>query len=387
MKLIHLSDLHLGKRVNGFSMMEDQRYILKQILELAQEEHPDGLLIAGDVYDKGIPTVEAVQLLNDFLCRLAQAGIPVFLISGNHDSAERLAFGAELLESRRVHISPVYDGKLKKVTLTDEYGPVHVYLMPFLKPAYVRHVHPEAEADSYESAVQAVLDRTSVNFAERNVLVAHQFVTGAKSCESEEISVGGIEQVNSSVFRNFDYVALGHIHSPQSVGRETVRYCGTPLKYSFSESRQTKTVTLVTLGPKGEVQIEERPLVPLRDMRSIKGTYEEVTRRSFYENSNTKDYLQVVLTDEEDVLDGLQKLRVIYPNLMQLVYDNRRTRENRSLVQEEMDQRKSEAELFAEFYQLQNNQPMDAWQEGFVRELMDEIKETEKRKGGKNEAM
>ncbi len=387
MKLIHLSDLHLGKRVNGFSMMEDQRYILKQILELAQEEHPDGLLIAGDVYDKGIPTVEAVQLLNDFLCRLAQAGIPVLLISGNHDSAERLAFGAELLESRRVHISPVYDGKLKKVTLTDEYGPVHVYLMPFLKPAYVRHVHPEAEADSYESAVQAVLDRTSVNFAERNVLVAHQFVTGAKSCESEEISVGGIEQVNSSVFRNFDYVALGHIHSPQSVGRETVRYCGTPLKYSFSESRQTKTVTLVTLGPKGEVQIEERPLVPLRDMRSIKGTYEEVTRRSFYENSNTKDYLQVVLTDEEDVLDGLQKLRVIYPNLMQLVYDNRRTRENRSLVQEEMDQRKSEAELFAEFYQLQNNQPMDAWQEDFVRELMDEIKETEKRKGGKNEAM
>lgn len=387
MKLIHLSDLHLGKRVNGFSMMEDQRYILKQILELVQEEHPDGLLIAGDVYDKGIPTVEAVQLLNDFLCRLAQAGIPVLLISGNHDSAERLAFGAELLESRRVHISPVYDGKLKKVTLTDEYGPVHVYLMPFLKPAYVRHVHPEAEADSYESAVQAVLDRTSVNFAERNVLVAHQFVTGAKSCESEEISVGGIEQVNSSVFRNFDYVALGHIHSPQSVGRETVRYCGTPLKYSFSESRQTKTVTLVTLGPKGEVQIEERPLVPLRDMRSIKGTYEEVTRRSFYENSNTKDYLQVVLTDEEDVLDGLQKLRVIYPNLMQLVYDNRRTRENRSLVQEEMDQRKSEAELFAEFYQLQNNQPMDAWQEDFVRELMEEIKETEKRKGGKNEAM
>lgn len=387
MKLIHLSDLHLGKRVNGFSMMEDQRYILKQILELAQEEHPDGLLIAGDVYDKGIPTVEAVQLLNDFLCRLAQAGIPVLLISGNHDSAERLAFGAELLESRRVHISPVYDGKLKKVTLTDEYGPVHVYLMPFLKPAYVRHVHPEAEADSYESAVQAVLDRTSVNFAERNVLVAHQFVTGAKSCESEEISVGGIEQVNSLVFRNFDYVALGHIHSPQSVGRETVRYCGTPLKYSFSESRQTKTVTLVTLGPKGEVQIEERPLVPLRDMRSIKGTYEEVTSRSFYENSNTKDYLQVVLTDEEDVLDGLQKLRVIYPNLMQLVYDNRRTRENRSLVQEEMDQRKSEAELFAEFYQLQNNQPMDAWQEDFVRELMEEIKETEKRKGGKNEAM
>lgn len=387
MKLIHLSDLHLGKRVNGFSMMEDQRYILKQILELVQEEHPDGLLIAGDVYDKGIPTVEAVQLLNDFLCRLAQAGIPVLLISGNHDSAERLAFGAELLESRRVHISPVYDGKLKKVTFIDEYGPVHVYLMPFLKPAYVRHVHPEAEADSYESAVQAVLDRTSVNFAERNVLVAHQFVTGAKSCESEEISVGGIEQVNSSVFRNFDYVALGHIHSPQSVGRETVRYCGTPLKYSFSESRQTKTVTLVTLGPKGEVQIEERPLVPLRDMRSIKGTYEEVTRRSFYENSNTKDYLQVVLTDEEDVLDGLQKLRVIYPNLMQLVYDNRRTRENRSLVQEETDQRKSEAELFAEFYQLQNNQPMDAWQEDFVRELMEEIKETEKRKGGKNEAM
>ncbi len=381
MKLMHLSDLHLGKRVNGFSMMEDQRYILKQIMEIAEQEQPDGILIAGDVYDKGIPTVEAVQLLNDFLCRLANVGIPVFLISGNHDSAERLAFGAELLESCRVHISPVYDGELKKVTLTDEHGPVHVYLMPFLKPAYVRHVHPEAEVDSYERAVRVVLEKTSVNLKERNVLVAHQFVTGAKSCESEEISVGGLDQIDASVFKEFDYVALGHIHSPQNVGREMVRYCGTPLKYSFSESSQTKTVTLVTLGQKGEIQIEECPLVPLRDMRSIKGTYEEVTRRSFYENSNTLDYLQVILTDEEDVLDGLQKLRVIYPNLMQLVYDNRRTRENRSLLSEKTVQRKSELELFEEFYQLQNNQSMDEWQEAFVRELMD--KETEEKGGGK----
>lgn len=383
MKLIHLSDLHLGKRVNGFSMMEDQRYILKQIVELAEQEQPDGILIAGDVYDKGIPTVEAVQLLNDFLCRLANGGIPVFLISGNHDSAERLAFGAELLESRRVHISPVYDGTLKKVTLTDEHGPVHVYLMPFLKPAYVRHVHPEAEVDSYERAVRVVLDRTSVNLKERNVLVAHQFVTGAKSCESEEISVGGLEQIDASVFKAFDYVALGHIHSPQSVGREMVRYCGTPLKYSFSESSQTKTVTVVTLGQKGEIQIEERPLIPLRDMRSMKGTYAEVTQRSFYENSNTQDYLQIILTDEEDVLDGLQKLRVIYPNLMQLVYDNRRTRENRSLLSEKTVQRKSELELFEEFYQLQNNHPMDEWQEAFVREILEEEKETEEKGGGK----
>lgn len=383
MKLIHLSDLHLGKRVNGFSMMEDQRYILKQIAELAEEEQPGGILIAGDVYDKGIPTVEAVQLLDDFLCRLANAGIAVFLISGNHDSAERLSFGAELLESRRVHISPVYDGTLKKITLTDEYGPIHVYLMPFLKPSYVRHVHPETEPDSYESAVKTVLERTSMDRKERNVLVAHQFVTGAKSCESEEISVGGVEQIDAAVFKDFDYVALGHIHSPQSVGRKTVRYCGTPLKYSFSESSQTKTVTLVTLGTKGETQIEERPLVPVRDMRIIKGTYEEVTCRASYENNNTQDYLQVILTDEEDVLDGIQKLRIIYPNLMQLLYDNRRTRENQSLVPAEAVRRKSESELFAEFYQLQNNQAMDAWQEDFVRELMENLQETGKMQGEK----
>lgn len=381
MKFIHLSDLHLGKRVNGFSMMEDQAYILDQLIRIAESEQADAVLIAGDVYDKGVPSVEAVELLDDFLCRLAAKELPVLMISGNHDSAQRLAFGARLLGSRRIHISPAYEGELSVVRLTDAFGPVNFYLLPFLKPAVVRYAWPEAPIDSYESAVRCALEKTKVSERERNVLLAHQFVTGASRCESEEISVGGVDQIDAAVFEKFDYVALGHLHSPQSVTRETVRYCGTPLKYSFSESGQTKTATVVTMGEKHELQIEEIPLKPLRDMRKVRGSYEEVTCRSFYENTNTEDYLQVTLTDEEDILDGMQKLRIIYPNLMQLLYDNRRTRENQAIMPDETIRRKTETQLFEEFYELQNNQSMDSWQAKLVQEKLEEVREQEERQG------
>lgn len=375
MRFIHLSDLHIGKRVNEFSMLEDQKYILAQILTIVEKERVDFVILAGDIYDKPIPTGEAVQVFDSFLTRLADFNIPVFVISGNHDSAERLAFGALLMNSRGVYLSPVYDGKIEPVCLEDSYGELAVYLLPFVKPSTVRHAYEDEEILSYEDAVRTAVAHMEIDRTRRNILIAHQFVTGASRCESEEVSVGGVDNVDAAVFEPFDYVALGHIHSPQHVGRETVRYCGTPLKYSFSEAEQEKALTLVEMKGKEEVEIRKIPLTPLRDMRKIRGTYMEVTARSFYEDTNTEDYIQVTLTDEEDIPDGLQKLRVIYPNLMRLEYDNKRTRESRTVEGANEVEQKSELELFEEFYELQNNQPMNEQQEDFTRELIQSLLE------------
>ena len=374
MKFLHLSDLHIGKRVYEFSMLEDQRFILRQILEIAEREKPDGVILAGDIYDKAVPPAEAVQVMDGFLTALSKMGITVFMISGNHDSPERIAFGSEIMSGRGVHVSPVYDGKGRSVTMEDQYGPVTIWLLPFIKPAVVRHVFPDEEIQTYQDAVRTAVEHMAVDPKARNVLAAHQFVTGASRCESEEIFVGGIDNVDAALFDVFDYVALGHIHSPQSVGREEVRYCGTPLKYSFSEAGQVKSVTVVELGEKGNVGLRQIPLMPLRDMRKIKGTYMEVSARSFYEGTNTEDYVQITLTDEEDIPDGMQKLRAIYPNLMRLEYDNRRTRENREITAFEEVQQKSELELFEEFYEQQNNQPMSREQRDFAERLIVEIK-------------
>ncbi len=377
MKLIHLSDLHLGKRVNEFSMLEDQAFILKQILEIADREKPDGVLLAGDLYDKPVPPAEAVGLLDWFLTELSARKIAVFAISGNHDSAERIAFGSRLMGDRGVFLSPVYDGTVEKVKMQDEYGTVCVYLLPFLKPAVVRSVwkHKADQIRTYDDALRMVVSSIPSDPSQRNLLVSHQFVTGASRCESEEIFVGGLDNIDVSMFDAFDYVALGHIHSPQHIGRETVRYCGTPLKYSFSEAGQQKSITVVELKEKGDISISTIPLRPLRDLRKIKGTYLEVTARDFYAGTNTSDYLQITLTDEEDIPDGLQKLRIIYPNLMRLEYDNRRTRENQEILQVQAMEEKSELELFEEFYELQNNQPMSQEQRDFSRELIQKLKE------------
>ena len=374
MKLIHLSDLHIGKRVNEFSMAEDQKYILNQILEIIDREQPDCVVIAGDVYDKSIPSAEAVQILDDFLTRLAGRKIPAAMISGNHDSPERLSFGAQLMKESGIYVSPVYDGQVQSIGFADEYGEVQVYLLPFLKPATVRHVYEEETVESYQDAVETAISHLPFNTSCRNVLVAHQFAAGASRCESEEMSVGGIDQVDVSVFDDFDYVALGHIHSPQSAGRPAVRYCGTPLKYSFSEAGQQKSVSVVELFEKGRVEIREVPLTPLRDMRKIRGTYLELTARSFYQGTNTEDYIQAILTDEEDIPDGMQKLRIIYPNLMRLEYDNRRTRENRQIQQAADAEEKSETELFSQLYELQNNQPLDEEQKQFLEAVIRQVK-------------
>lgn len=374
MKLIHLSDLHLGKRVNDFSMLEDQQYILAEILQIIDREKPDGVLIAGDVYDKSVPSAEAVALLDDFLVRLSRRELRIFVISGNHDSPERMAFGGRLMERSGVHLAPVYDGRVEPVVLTDQYGPVKLYLLPFVKPSHVRRCFPEREIATYTDAVAAAIEAMGVDTAVRNVLVTHQFVTGAARCDSEELSVGGTDNVDAAVFDPFDYVALGHIHGPQQVGRETVRYCGTPLKYSFSEAGHKKSVTVVELGAKGSVTIRTIPLKPLRDMVELRGTYEELTLRAFYEGTTyPRDYIHITLTDEEDIPDAVGKLRIIYPNLMKLDYDNKRTRAGIRLEGAEDVQQKSPLELLEEFYSNQNGQPMSEEQRVFARDMMERI--------------
>lgn len=374
MKLIHLSDLHLGKRVNEFSMLEDQRYILGEILKIIDQEQPQGVLIAGDVYDKSVPPTEAVALLDDFLAALAGRAVPVFLISGNHDSPERIAFGGRLMARSGVHLAPVYHGTVAPITLTDAHGPVNLYLLPFLKPTHVRRFFPEREISTYTDALATAIQAMGMDPSVRNVLVTHQFVTGAARCDSEEISVGGSDNVDVSVFDPFDYVALGHIHGPQQVGREGVRYCGTPLKYSFSEASHKKSVTVVELEEKGSLTVRTVPLVPQRDLVELRGTYEELTFRGFYQGTSyPQDYVHITLTDEEDIPDAVRKLRVIYPYLMKLDYDNCRTRTEVSLEGAQDVQQKSPLELLEEFYQQQNGQSMGQEQQAFARGLMEQI--------------
>jgi exonuclease SbcD len=378
MKLIHLSDLHIGKRVNEVSMIEEQAYILNQILEAIDAEQPGAVLIAGDVYDKSVPSAEAVTLFDDFLCRLAEKEQQVFIISGNHDSAERLAFGGRLMEEKGIHLSPVYDGNISPITLTDDHGDIHFWLLPFLKPAHVKRFYPDEGIESYTDACRVAVEKMGIDPAQRNVILVHQFVTGSSTCDSEEISVGGTDNVDAEVFADFDYVALGHIHGPQNIGSERIRYCGTPLKYSFSEAKHEKSITVVELGKKGSFQLRTIPLTPLHDLREICGSYDEVTVKSFYENTAVEDYLHITLTDEEDVPEAMARLRVIYPNLMKLTYDNARTRSN-AVIDGAVDvQKKSPLQLFGELYEQQNNQPMSEMQSDFMRELIESIWEGEK---------
>lgn len=375
MKIIHLSDLHIGKRVNEFSMIEDQEYILTRIINIIDDEKPQAVIIAGDVYDKSVPSAEAVTLFDDFLVRLAKRKLRVFVISGNHDSAERIAFGGRLISGSGIHLSPVYDGGIEGITLTDEYGEADFFMLPFVKPAHVRRYYPDEEINSYTDAIRAVISNMDITESRRNVLITHQFVTGAQRSDSEDISVGGTDNVDVSVFDGFDYVALGHIHGPQNIGRDTVRYCGTPLKYSFSEKDHEKSVTVVEMKEKGNTEVRTVPLVPRHDLREIKGTYNELTLKANYEGTATDDYIRAILTDEEDVPDAMALLRVVYPNLMKLDYDNTRTRTAAHIEGAENVERKSEIELLGEFYEKQNGQPMSEEQLKFSADLFEKIKE------------
>ncbi len=366
MKLFHLSDLHLGKRLNEFSLIEDQAYILHEITDIIREEKPDAVLIAGDVYDRTVPSEDAMKLWDDFLIRMAELKMPVFAISGNHDSAVRFSDHGALVGATGIRLSRVYDGTAESYLLSDGDVNVRIHLLPFLKPAVVKALFPEEEINDYTDACRVAISRMALDPKEVNLLIAHQFVTGATTCDSEEIVVGGLDNVDASVFDGFDYVALGHLHGKQKIGRDTVRYCGTPLKYSFSEKDHQKSITVVTIEGKGQIRIDEIPLTPLHDLREIKGTYEALTAKENYENTRTDDYIHAVLTDENDVVDAAAKLRVVYPNLMKLTYDNKRTREQREVTEIEELEAKSPIDLFEEFYEKQNNAAMSEEQKAFA---------------------
>lgn len=379
MRLMHLSDLHLGKRLENYSLLEDQRYILAQVLKIIDRECPDAILIAGDVYDRSVPSVEAVALFDRFLTDLAERKQKVFVISGNHDSPERLSFGGKLMEYSGIHISPVYQGNVVPYPISDRYGTVNVYLLPFVKPVHVRRFFPEQEIASYTDAIRVAVEQMGIDKTQRNILVAHQFVTGAVRSESEEITVGGLDNVDASVFDGFDYVALGHIHGPQDIEPEWIRYCGTPLKYSFSESGQVKSVTMVDMGEKGDVKVRLVPLEPVKELTQIRGNFDEVASSKYYAGTTLQDdYLKVVLTDEDDIPDAMGKLRMIYHNIVKMEYDNTRTRHRAEIEAEEDVESKSPIMLFGELFEQQNGQPMTEEQQAYIAGLIEEIWEDER---------
>ena len=373
MKLVHLADLHLGKKVNEFSMIDDQEYILKEIINIIDDEKTDGVLVAGDVFDRPIPSEEAIKLWDDFLNAMAKRNIQVFAISGNHDSAVRFAEHTSLMDSTGIHLSPEYNGKTKKYQIEKQGVKVNIYLLPFIKPIHVRHYFPDEDINNYTDACRVAIENMQVNKEELNILIAHQFVTGATRCDSEEISVGGLDNVDVTVFEDFDYVALGHIHGKQTIGRETIRYSGTPLKYSFSEKNHVKSVTVIEIDSKKDISVREVNLTPRRDMAEIRGKCSDLMQGISNENVDANDYLQVVLTDENDVPNAMSDLRRVYPNIMKLSYDNTRTREDRSLELNRDVEKKSPIDLFKEFYENQNNQSLTDEQREFMEELIEEI--------------
>ncbi len=366
MKFFHLSDLHLGKTVHDYSMLEDQAYILEQILDLAREHKPDAVLIAGDVYDRSVAPSEAMTLFDHFLVELVKLKIQVFVIAGNHDSPERLAFAARLLSGSGVHIAPVYKGKVHKTSLEDDFGGLDVYLLPFLRPNLVRRFFPESKINTWTEALGAALSGITLDPNRRSILLSHQFVTGGETSESEEFAVGGADNVDASVFDGFDYVALGHLHKAQSFSKGSLRYCGTPLKYSFSEARHVKSLSVVEIKNKGEVAVSTLTITPKRDLLILRGSYLELTSKAFYNTLNREHYYQIVLTDELDQPNAQQKLRLIYPNLMHLTYDNARTR-SQGFVSPAGDTRAlSPLMLFDKLYEEQNAQPLTPEQRAYL---------------------
>ena len=380
MKIIHTSDLHIGKLVNNYSMIDEQRHVLGQICDVVRQQKPDAVLIAGDVYDKSVPSAEAVQLFDEFLTNLSESATPdahIFIISGNHDSPERIAFGAEIMRRQNIHLSPVYKGDVKPVIISDKDGPVAFYMLPFIKPVAVRHFFENEDINSYTDAMRLAIAKMNIDKSIRNVLICHQFVTNAVRSESEETNVGGLDNVDAQVFADFDYVALGHLHRPQSCERPTIRYSGSPLKYSFSEVNDKKTITVADIDANGGVKFDFIPTSPLHDWVDLRGTYNELTALQYYDSKPElrESYVRVTLTDENDIPDAIGKLRTIYHNIMEVLYDNKRTR-TKSIVVNSIDatKQKTPTELFAEFYEMQNGESsLTPEQQAFINEIMERV--------------
>ena len=374
MRFAHISDLHLGKRLHEVSLLEDQSHVLNEICEILRDEKPDAVLIAGDIYDKSMPSAEAVRLFDDFLSELSADGQKVFVISGNHDSAARVAYGGRIMAKSGVYLSaPEYRGEVFSVPLEDNAGPVDIFLLPFIKPIHVSLAFKEEKIESYTDAMRVAVERMGVNPKRRSVLVAHQFVTGAVRSDSEEVSVGGLDNVDASVFEPFSYVALGHIHRPQNIGSPRIRYSGTPLKYSFSEAKDEKSITISELDAKGAVSVRTIPLKPDHDLREIKGTYDELMKKENYAGTATDDFLHIILTNEDDVPDAMRKLKTVYPNILRLDYDNARTKSGGAVEVVPEAETKTPMELVSEFYAMQNGQPMNEAQSEYIQRLAETV--------------
>lgn len=369
MKFFHLSDLHLGKRLFGYSLLQDQSYILQQILDFATKEHPDAIVIAGDIYDRPVPPEDAVTLFDQFLVSLSDLNITVLLISGNHDSPERLAFGGRLMNARGIYVSPSYHGTINRITLSDHWGEIDFFLMPFIKPAHVRRFFPQKSIDNYNDAVNCALSNTSYIANKRRVLVAHQFVTGASISDSEELCIGGLEQVSATVLCNFDYVALGHLHKPQTVSFPHLRYCGSPLPYSFSEAQQTKSISVINLDANGLENIQLLPLYPLHPLSTYHNTFSTLMTQK-----PTNDYVRIILTDTQEIPDAIGQLRTIYPNLMRLDYDQPDISYQQPFsINTEHKIQSDPVEVFNTFYEIQNGYPMSSEQRDFITHLILDI--------------
>lgn len=350
MRILHTADLHIGKVFEKVSMLEDQKYILKQISDIAIRENVDAVLIAGDVYQRSAPQAEAMEVFDGFVTALTDAGKKVFMLSGNHDSAQRISYFSSLIKGAGVYAAQEFNGHLQTVTLTDEYGSVNIHMLPFVKPVIVKHLLPEAEIDSCTDAVRAVLDASPINESERNILICHQFAAGAVPSDSEESSVGGLDIVDASVFDAFDYVAMGHIHKPQKMGRDTLRYAGSPLKYSFSEAAFEKSVVIADIGKKGSIKLKTVPLKPLRDVRILEGMLDELMALPYSE-----DLVWATVHDEDVMQDASLTLRTVFPNLCRFTVSNSKTKDDLTVLSKEEMEGKSITELFTDFYQQQNN--------------------------------
>lgn len=381
MKILHLADLHFGKILQEQFLIEDQEYILKEIINIIKEKEIKALLISGDIYDRSVPPTEAVNLLDNFLKILIKdLKIKVFIISGNHDSKDRLGFGNKIFEDEGLYIESKYNGRLKKVRLEDEYGPLNIYMLPFIKPVEVKKFFEDDLENNYDLAINKIIEKEEIDKSERNIIMVHQFVTAGnvkpERTESEVLSLGGIENVDVSNFKSFDYVAIGHVHRPQKIGRDTARYAGTILKYSFSEINHNKSIPIIDIKEKGNITINLLPLKPLRDMREIKGPIEELIKEENYKEGNLEDYIKAIITNEEPVYDAIGKIKKIYPNTLKLEIQNSKTINSNTEQNINLEEvkKKSELELFSDFYKLQNNLDLNEKQKEIVKNIISEVK-------------
>lgn len=381
MKILHLADLHLGKILQEQSLIEDQEYMLKEIIKIIKNEDIGAVLISGDVYDRSVPPAEAVNLLDNFLkILIKELKIKVFIISGNHDSKDRLGFGSKIFEDEGLYIESKYNGNLRKIEIEDEYGKLNIYMLPFIKPVEVKQYFEDDLENNYNTAINKIIKKEKINKEERNIILVHQFVTAGtvepERSESEILTLGGIENVDVSNFDDFDYVAIGHVHRPQKIGRDTARYAGTMLKYSFSEINHNKTVPIIDFKEKGNIEINLKELAPIRDMREIKGPIEELLKKENYEKGNINDYIKAIITNEETVYDAIGQIRRIYPNTLKLEIRNSKTInsvEEQNLNLEKV-KKKSELELFSDFYKSQNNVDLDENQKEIIKDIISEVK-------------